>query len=207
MYCSDCHGENTPEGSVIPPGGENGTPWGPHGSANNFLLKGVWNNTVGANNRGDNGVNPNGLCFKCHNPNTYANRNGSGQTGFFNPDKGNLHAFHTDKIERMRCNWCHVAVPHGWKNKALLVNLNDVGEEAGQPAGGNREWRMNASSQAFNQEPYYLNAKLKVRTFATSGNWNETNCGSNNSATAFGTNGNSTLNGKDWMGDVCSNPP
>jgi Doubled CXXCH motif (Paired_CXXCH_1) len=205
MYCSDCHGENTPEGTIIPAGGDNGTPWGPHGSANNFLLKGVWNSTVGANNRGDNGVNPNGLCFKCHNPNTYANRDGTGQTGFFNSDKGNLHAFHTDKVESIRCNWCHVAVPHGWKNKALLVNLNDVGPEAGRA--GNEEWRMNASSQAFNQEPYYLNAKLKVRTFATSGNWNESNCGSNASATAFGTNGNNTNSGKDWMKDVCSNPP
>ena len=207
MYCSDCHGENTADNSIVPPGGENGTPWGPHGSANNFLLKGVWNNTVGADARGDNGPNPNGLCFKCHNPNTYANRNGTGQTGFFSADRGNLHAFHTDKIERMRCNWCHVAVPHGWKNKALLVNLNDVGEEAGQSVGGNREWRMNASAQAFNQEPYYLDAKLKVRTFATSGNWIDTNCGSNNSAATFGTNANSTLSGKDWMRDVCSNPP
>jgi Doubled CXXCH motif (Paired_CXXCH_1) len=208
MYCSDCHGENTPEGTVVPPGGDNGTPWGPHGSNNNFLLKGVWNNTVGANNRGDSGPNPNGLCFKCHNPDTYANRNGSGTTGFFQPNgRGNLHAYHTDKIERMRCNWCHVAVPHGWKNKALLVNLNDVGEEAGQPAGGNREWRMNASGQAYNQEPYYLNSKLKVRNFATSGNWTDSNCGSNNSALTFGSNGNNTASGKDWMKDVCSNPP
>ncbi len=204
MYCSDCHGANTADTSVVPPGGENGTAWGPHGSNNNFLLKGVWNNTVGANNRGDNGPNPNGLCFKCHNPNTYANRNGTGTTGFANGGE-NLHAFHTDKIGSMRCNWCHVAVPHGWKNKALLVNLNDVGPEAGRA--GNEEWRMNASAQAFNQEPYYLNAKLKVRTFATSGNWVDTNCGSNNSAVAFGTNGNNATNGKDWMKDVCSNPP
>ncbi|MBL8343228.1 MAG: hypothetical protein JNL30_17310 [Rubrivivax sp.] len=207
MYCSDCHGANTADASVVPPGGDNGTAWGPHGSNNSFLLKGVWNSSVGADNRGDNGPNANGLCFKCHNPNTYANRNGSGQTGFFNGDRGNLHAYHTDKVGRMRCNWCHVAVPHGWKNKALLVNLNDVGEEAGQPAGGNREWRMGASGQAFNQQPYYLNSKLKVRTFATSGNWTDTNCGSNNSATTFGTNANNTANGKDWMKDVCSNPP
>ena len=207
MYCSDCHGENTPEGTVVPAGGENGAAWGPHGSNNNFLLKGLWNSNVGANNRGDSGPNANGLCFKCHNPNTYANRNGTGITGFFNGDRGNLHAYHTDKVGRIRCNWCHVAVPHGWKNKALLVNLNDVGEEAGQPAGGNREWRMNASGQAFNQEPYYLNSKLKVRNFATSGNWTDTNCGSSNSATPFGTNGNSTQTGKDWMKDVCSNPP
>lgn len=207
MYCSDCHGENTPEGTVVPAGGANGTPWGPHGSNNAFLLKGQWNTSVGADNRGDSGPNPNGLCFKCHNPNTYANRNGTGTTGYFSSSKGNLHAFHTDKIGRIRCNWCHAAVPHGWKNKALLVNLNDVGEEAGQPAGGNREWRMNAPGQAFNQEPYYLNSKLKVRTFATSGNWTDSNCGSNNSATTFGANGNSTLSGKDWMKDVCSNPP
>jgi hypothetical protein len=205
MYCSDCHGENTSDTSVVPPGGENGTAWGPHGSANNFLLKGLWNNTVGANNRGDNGPNANGLCFKCHNPNTYANRNGAGTTGFFGGGKGNLHAYHTDRIGRIRCNWCHVAVPHGFKNKALLANLNDVGPEAGRA--GNEEWRFNASTQAYNQEPYYLNAKLKVRTFATSGNWVDTNCGSNNSASTFGTNGNNTQNGKDWMGSVCSNPP
>jgi Doubled CXXCH motif (Paired_CXXCH_1) len=206
MYCSDCHGENTPEGTVVPAGGEQGAAWGPHGSNNNFLLKGLWNTNVGANDRGDSGPNANGLCFKCHNPDTYANRNGSGTTGFFNTDRGNLHAYHTDKIGRMRCNWCHVAVPHGWKNKALLVNLNDVGEEAGQPT-GNREWRMNASGQAFNQQPYYLNAKLKVRTFATSGSWVDTNCGSSNSATTFGSNGNDTQNGKNWMQDICSNPP
>jgi hypothetical protein len=205
MYCTDCHGSNTADNSVVPAGGEDGNPWGPHGSTNNFLLKGLWNTNVGADNRGDNGPNANGLCFKCHNPNTYANRNGTGNTGFFSPDKGNLHAFHTDKVGRIRCNWCHVAVPHGWKNKALLVNLNDVGPEAGRA--GNEEWRYNASNQAFNQEPYYPNAKLKVRNFALSGTWSDTNCGSNNSATAFGTNGNNTGSGKDWMGSVCSNPP
>lgn len=204
MYCSDCHGSNTADVSVIPAGGDNGSAWGPHGSSNNFLLKGLWNTNVGANNRGDSGPNANGLCFKCHNPNTYASRNGGGTTGF-SGDKGNLHALHTDKIERIRCNWCHAAVPHGWKNKALLVNLNDVGPEAGRA--GNEEWRYNASGQAFNQEPYYLNAKLKVRSFANSGNWTDTNCGSNASAAQFGNNGNNNTSGRDWMRDVCSNPP
>ena len=201
MYCSDCHGANTPDTSVVPPGGEDGTPWGPHGSNNNFLLKGVWNSTVG----GGGGAAANGLCFKCHNPATYASAGGGGTTGFRGGGENNLHAFHTDKIGDIRCSWCHVAVPHGWKNKALLVNLNDVGPEAGRA--GNEEWRENAPGQAYNQEPYYLNAKLKVRTFATSGNWTDTNCGSNNSATTFGTNGNNTGNGRDWMRDVCENPP
>jgi Doubled CXXCH motif (Paired_CXXCH_1) len=201
MYCSDCHGANTPDASAVPPGGENGTPWGPHGSTNNFLLKGNWNSAVGAGGA----AAANGLCFKCHNTSTYATKDGGGTTGFFNSDRGNLHAYHTDKIGRMRCSWCHAAVPHGWKNKALLVNLNDVGPEAGRA--GNEEFRINASGQSYNQQPYYLNAKLKVRTFATSGNWTDTNCGSNNSTTSFGTNGNDTQNGKDWMKDVCSNPP
>jgi hypothetical protein len=192
---------------VVPPGGDNGTPWGPHGSNNNFLLKGAWNSSVGADNRGDNGPSRERPVLQVPQPGHLRQpQRQAGRPASSMPDRGNLHAYHTDKIERMRCNWCHVAVPHGWKNKALLVNLNDVGEEAGQPA-GNREWRMNASSQAFNQEPYYLNAKLKVRTFATSGNWVDTNCGSNNSAATFGTNGNDTQNGRDWMRSVCSNPP
>jgi hypothetical protein len=243
MYCSDCHGSNTADNSVVPTGGENGAPWGPHGSNNNFLLKGVWNTSAGAGGA----AAPNTLCFKCHNPDTYSNGSGSGGTSRaalpgsaraksdggaaknraalaaasrvtrsadgggggggtgFSGEEGNLHRLHADKLEKIRCNWCHVAVPHGWKNKALLVNLNDVGPEAGRA--GNEEWRMNASGQAFNQEPYYMNAKLKVRTFATSGRWSESNCGSNNSATTFGTNGNNTDSGKDWMEGVCENPP
>ena len=198
MYCSDCHGSSTAATTVIPNGGEDGSPWGPHGSANAFLLKGVWNTNVGS------GGAANALCFKCHNEATYAGT-GGGQTGFSNGNQGNLHVFHNDKIGRIRCNWCHIAVPHGWKNKAFLVNLNDVGPEAGRA--GNEEWRQNAPGQAYNQEPYYLNAKLKVRTFATSGNWTDSNCGSAASATTFGTNGNDAQSGKNWMKDVCSNPP
>ena len=197
MYCSDCHGSNTADNSVVPPGGEDGTPWGPHGSNNNFLLKGAVEQHGRRRQPRRQRAQRQRPVLQVPQPDTYANRNGSGTTGFFNSDRGNLHAYHTDKIGRIRCNWCHVAVPHGWKNKALLVNLNDVGPEAGRA--GNEEWRENAPAQAFNQEPYYLNAKLKVRNFATSGNWADTNCGSNNSATTFGTNGNSTENGKDWM--------
>ncbi len=199
MYCSDCHGSNVTSGtSVIPDGGENGNPWGPHGSGSDFLLKGAWNASTGT------GQQSSGLCFKCHDYNAYAAR-GRLRTGFFVPDRGeDGHTIHFERIGRMRCTWCHAAVPHGWKNKALLVNLNDVGPEAGQP--GNIEWRMGADSHAFNQQPYYLNAKLKVRTFATSGNWAETNCGSRGGAT-FGTNPNNTQIGRDWMKAVCSNPP
>ena len=194
MYCSDCHGSGvTSQTSVVPNGGENGSPWGPHGSGNNFILKGTWSSTTGS------GEQASGLCFKCHDYSSYATRSGN-RTGFYNSDRGDLHSHHADKIGRMRCTWCHVAVPHGWKNKAFLVNLNDVGPEAGLPAG--TQMRNNTTA-GYTNGPYYLNAMLKIRTFQRSGQWTDTSCGS---AGAPG-NGQS---GRDWMRDSsenCENPP
>jgi predicted CXXCH cytochrome family protein len=206
MYCSDCHGSRaTTPGSLAPDSGVAG----PHGSQNDFLLKAPFN------------ASDPSLCFKCHEREVYSPTGDSRKSGFWTGfccrggrGDGNdqLHWFHWNKIlssdpgRVLKCNWCHAAVPHGWKNKALLVNLNDVGEEAGL-ASGNREFRSSASAHAYNQEPYYLNAKVKIRTFATSGNWSDANCGSANSPTQFGTNTNSNQTGKDWMKDVCSNPP
>ncbi|MDH3451558.1 MAG: cytochrome c3 family protein, partial [Gammaproteobacteria bacterium] len=200
MYCSDCHGSNTGNTTVVPTGTN---PWGPHGSGNDFLLKGTWSNATGGNARDVPATDPgNGLCFKCHDYRTYADRNGNGNaSGFGNDGEPNLHAVHADRIARIRCNWCHVAVPHGWKNKALLVNLNDVGPEAGLAAG--TEIAIGTNADVYNQEPYYLNAKLKVRTFAQSGTWTELNCGSAGAAIA----GNSTAIERDWMRAVCENPP
>ena len=88
------------------------------------------------------------------------------------------------------------AVPHGFKNKALLVNLNDVGAEAGE-AGGT-EISIGSDGQTYTRGPYYVNAKLKILNFATSGNWQESDCGS-----ASGQGGS----GRDWMRNVCENPP
>jgi len=192
MYCSDCHGSDTNPRTVEPEGGENGRAWGPHGSENEFLLKGPWNgdycgNATGAteggdgcnNNYGDNGPIPSAdhLCFKCHNINTYTDsgdddNNVSGGTGF-SKDRGdeNLHKYHAGK-DGFRCMLCHVAVPHGWKNKALLVNLNDIGPEAGYPPG-----TVIPENQApLNAPPYYRNAGVWIYSFATSGNWDEQNC-------------------------------
>lgn len=199
MYCSDCHGSNTASNSVVPLGTN---AWGPHGSTNDFLLKGNWNSQTGGQSRDVPATDPNnGLCFKCHDFQTYADRNGdSNNSGFSGSDSNNLHAFHADRIERLQCSWCHIAIPHGWKNKAFLVNLNDVGAEAGVPAG--TQVRNNTTA-AYNQEPYYLNALLKIVNFATSGNWEDTNCGS------VGTPGNGQT-GRDWMRDSsenCVNPP
>ena len=179
MYCSDCHGSNvTAATGVVPDGGENGNAWGPHGSNNNFLLKGLWTTATGT------GQQATGLCFKCHAYNAYATDSGT-RTGFFDAGsgKGDLHSYHANKIGRMRCNWCHVAVTHGWKNKQFLVNLRDVGPEAGRVAG-------TVVAPRFSQAPYYMNSMLTVTSFARSGAWTDGNC-----------------SGKDWMKDNCSNPP
>jgi hypothetical protein len=68
MYCSDCHGSytNLADG-VVPQGGEDGKPWGPHGSTENFLLKGPWKTDSQPTISNDT------LCFRCHDYNQYAN--------------------------------------------------------------------------------------------------------------------------------------
>jgi hypothetical protein len=188
MYCSDCHGRNTANTTVVPPAG---TPWGPHGSENDFILKGTWSNATSPD--------ASSVCFRCHNRTNYATQNGRDfQSGFGGPQRDtNLHGWHAGKIGRtLRCNWCHVAVPHGWKNKALLVNLNDVGPEAGLAP--NTEVSITGDNSFYNQGPYYLNAKLKIRNFAESGQWRDSDCGS-----ASGQQGV----GATWMGNVCNDPP
>jgi hypothetical protein len=195
MYCSDCHGSETAPGTSTPSGGENGRSWGPHGSIHDFILKGAWNDQTGGPGTEDH------LCFKCHSFQRYATRDGRNfATGFSDSGGENFHALHADRIGRNRCTWCHVAVPHGWKNKAFLVDLNNVGPEAGLPTG--TQVRNNTTA-GYTQEPYYLNALNKIRTFATSGNWQAADCGS------AGPPGNGQLGG-DWMGggtENCANPP
>jgi hypothetical protein len=155
MYCSDCHGTNTATGTAVPSGTN---PWGPHGSTNDFILKGSWDQNTGNNNSG--------LCFRCHNHTNYATDVNEGdrggfESGFGGPDRDtNLHAFHAGAVgTNLQCSWCHVAVPHGWKNKAFLVNLNDVGPEAGLPPG--TEVDITSNAQTYSQGPYYMNAKLR----------------------------------------------
>ncbi len=210
MYCTDCHGSATTTIGTSRPGDtEDDKPWGPHGSTNNFLLQGEWNTSTGS------GQAP-GLCFKCHSFNDYScdettgggggwggmggGMHGGGScgaagtykdSGFSNKNlaisnNNNLHIFHNNRIGRIRCNWCHVAVPHGWKNKALLVNLNDVGPEVGLPAGTS----VPANGNGYNNGPYYMNSVLPITSFAQSGQWTVADCA-----------------GRNWMWGTCNNPP
>lgn len=213
MYCTDCHGSGVTTSQSVIPDGSN--PWGPHGSNNNFILKGVWGNGMGATGR-DSGETANLLCFKCHDSSNYTTRNDTGRkSGFYDGSwgRGNLHNYHANRIQKLYCTWCHVAVPHGWKNKALLVNLNDVGEEAGQGVGSSKEVAINGNGSYYSKEPYYLYAKLKVNTFAASGSWSAGNCGSRSKSganlitSANGASGsNMTGTGRYWMISTCSSP-
>lgn len=213
MYCTDCHGSDTDvNDGAIPRGGAQGNVWGPHGSDNNFLLKGPWDNLTGTNQS-------DGLCFRCHDYTYYGRSFPAGspdgvtlQSGFRRAGGGgacvgtpntNLHTGHAmgGVVQNFRCTYCHVAVPHGWKNKNFLANLNDIGPEAGLPAGTQVR---TPNPQRYYQGPYYNGSTLKVRMFQRSGEWTPNSCGS------AGPPGNG-LSGIDWMngagGETCNSIP
>lgn len=221
MYCSDCHGSSTAPSTVVPDGGEDGRVWGPHGSENPFLLKGTWDRLSGSTGATNTG---NTLCFKCHNYDNYGNPNiydsdpgvgANNRSGFSmaspredqcvsNQDY-NLHTGHARSLmtffgQGFRCALCHIAIPHGWKNKAFLVNLNDVGPEAGLPAGSSVPDL--GAGPGYTRAPYYSEARLKINPlmgFARSGEWQAANCGNGGAGGAD--------NGQLWMVNNCVNIP
>jgi HAMP domain-containing protein len=214
MYCTDCHGSDTDvKDGAVPRGGEQGNVWGPHGSNNDFLLKGPWDDQSGTNQ-------PDALCFRCHNYNYYGKSFPLGpladsatlQSGFRRAGGGsacvgvpntNLHTGHAKEgvVRNFRCTYCHVSIPHGWKNKNFLANLNDVGPEAGLPAGTQVR---TPSPQRYYKGPYYNGSTLKVRHFQHSGEWTPNSCGS------VGPPGNGK-SGIAWMngagGETCNDIP
>jgi len=155
MYCSDCHGDPSgwTQGS-----GPNSNTQGPHGSSQRFLLKGRWEpgNSI-------NTPSSPGFCGNCHNP--------TGGAGGFRSGEAN----HNSKYKNQApCNFCHIAVPHGWKNKAFLVNLACVGSEAGFAPGCTSV--SGSASNPYTNPPYYVRAILRVTGWQSSGNWGEPNC-------------------------------
>ncbi len=173
MYCSDCHGSDDPT-----------APKGPHGSNHAGLLIGNWDSSTGVD-----GGAQNDLCFACHDYDQYANPTpaiikksgfscGSCVTVADVSYSDNLHALHALRNAAgsgvgvgtgARCMDCHVALPHGWKNKALLVDLNAVGSEFGRADV--------AVTPPYTERPYYDQARLQVTTFRNSGTWDKASCG------------------------------
>ncbi len=119
MVCSDCHGNDDSAGVQ-----------GPHGSAFTPLLTKAWSATSGIST-------PDGLCFDCHDFQTYAGENTNlGVSGFARSGGSrNLHGSHSARYPTTwSCSWCHSTIPHGWNRKALVI-LD--GDPAPYNAGGN----------------------------------------------------------------------
>lgn len=181
MYCSDCHSNRLswyPEvGDINTLAQDFSKVQGPHGSDWPFLLGGRWDTTVTPSSASGNNSSQS-ICGRCHNPRQ--------SSGFRGPSGEASHNY-TPKSNSW-CMRCHIAVPHGWKNKAFLVNLNCVGVEGGQAPG------CTQVGTALNHQtiaPYYNNAVLRIRNWNRSGGWQEPSCGR-------GAN-----NSKDWMSDAC----
>ena len=87
---------------------------------------------------------------------------------------------------------CHMAIPHGWKNKAFLVNLGCIGDEvSGYAAGCTAIQGTSRQTLA----PYYIRTILRIKSWRKSTSWTEPDCG--NSGTADD-------KGKDWMQPACN---
>jgi len=116
MYCSDCHNaDSDPSDTTI-------GVQGPHGESL-------------AAATGDD------MCITCHKTEQYKTYNAAAtvQNSGFSCAAGdcanaaaasmnnNLHVYHADQTGgSMQCDNCHVKVPHGWRNKALLADTNEA---------------------------------------------------------------------------------
>lgn len=233
MQCGDCHGSTTNMiDGVVPQGGENGASWGPHGSNEDFILKGAWYtddlnpHTLTPNNHN---IGSNNLCFRCHEENQYAKpfaasgvgaiaASGTGAigtllSGFSGLGLPNLHQSHAYFTTQggtvnapswpisangtYRCTMCHTGTAHGWKNKAFLTNLKDLGPEilaiggeipsivgasgipagAAVPKGTSAPATVKVATGGYSNGPYYRGSMLSINGFAAPGNWKKTDCG------------------------------
>jgi hypothetical protein len=193
MHCSDCHGHSN--SWIAGTGPDTSKTQGPHGSDKNFLLKGDWSTSTK--------IGTTQLCGNCHNPSAGTSGTGDAGTGRssgFNNPGTNGGGGHGNAHDTKPCMRCHIAVPHGWKNKAFLVNLNCVGGEvAGKTScDATSGYAGNPDDNAgpYTAAPYYVSSFLRVRIWKASGNWVESACGGNNLNRAPG---------KDWMtgGNKC----
>jgi hypothetical protein len=147
MQCSDCHGMSTSWSDGTGP--DLTKVQGPHGSDQPFILKGGWGGTTNATTNLGNVTDGTQICGNCHFP--VAPGTASLQSGY----NGNHLA--DGNMTGHSCTRCHIAVPHGWKNKAFLVNKRCVGKEGGEATDCvNR----NNYTTNFNAPPYYLNSRL-----------------------------------------------
>ena len=114
MYCSDCHGAKNESTS---------DPKGPHGSSNNFMLKGIskqwpadasgnlyiagmgYPKGTGADYRTHNDL----FCTNCH---------------VIKVSSAKAHTADAAEMNGMYCVRCHSSIPHGTTNKRLIIYRN-----------------------------------------------------------------------------------
>lgn len=134
MYCSDCHGSESAAG-----------PQGPHGSSNNHILKGPGTGFVDYYTSKGTDQPTTDLCFNCHNATAYQTGSATTSgTGFRTTAGTNLHTQHrilssssSTSANGYVCVNCHVKIPHGYKQKALIMVGTDAAEvPTYAPAGG-----------------------------------------------------------------------
>lgn len=115
LLCTDCHGADLNRPGLR----------GAHGSSEPFILKAPWihpsrSGLVTEAETGTLGTR-NHLCFLCHDPATYLD-GFSANTGFRTALGANLHG---GPYHQVGCSACHSGVPHGFKNRAMLVEVAD----------------------------------------------------------------------------------
>lgn len=160
MHCSDCHGSEASWNTSPSTGPNLNQVQGPHGSNSPFLLKGGWGNTGTGNYSSTNLSNVSGdsqLCGRCHFP---VGPGASLRSGF----NGNHQP--VTEMSGLSCTRCHIAVPHGWKNKAFLVNKACVGVEGGELT--DCVSRVSFGTD-LNAAPYYRGARNSFLVWRASG--------------------------------------
>ena len=155
--CADCHSDSQNPDNLK----------GPHGADYWPIVWGPYDFTTGMQGTDHH------LCFKCHDRNVYgggswggatANQTGfSGRSGSANK---NLHNKHID-ARNAPCYACHVAIPHGWKRRALLV----FGTGDPDPVPYNAHWRFPINDSIY----YGINSSVPLDTI-NSGDWSKADC-------------------------------
>ncbi|MEW6193190.1 MAG: cytochrome c3 family protein [Bacillota bacterium] len=156
LYCCDCHTTSLAAGK------------GPHGSGYGFILKAYWDpvTKVLGDPWGYNGTGgayderSTDLCFLCHDYNFYStNLDGgsdtvrskfSGPGGSYRGTTASPYNYHGAHYT-IACASCHAAVPHGWKNRGMLVQTTD-------------------------EAPYSTGSLLNIANFASPGQWQCSDC-------------------------------
>jgi predicted CXXCH cytochrome family protein len=105
LLCTDCHASSRTLTTTL---AEDSTfPTGPHGSANNWILRGNYSRAWSV--EGTWNDNNAALCLTCHDANELLEEQGS--SNFYNDDRDNLHWYHlTDKEVTASCSSCHYNV-------------------------------------------------------------------------------------------------